>query len=235
MFQSFGKALSQSFDPAFRQVFGLSLAASVATFVLAWLLLWMLLSWAGGFLAEWLETVELWGWVEQSMLVLFDAGAVVGILITSFFLFPSVMAGTMSLLLEKVAQAVERRYYPDLPAAREQPIAEGVLSALSLAGATLLLNILALPLYFIPVINVLVFYGLNGYLLGREYFELVAQRRLPAGEVKPFRRGRRGRVFLSGVVIAVLLTIPLLNLVTPIVATAFMLHVFEGMRQKQPR
>lgn len=235
MIQSFGRALGQSFDPAFRRVFGLSLLASVVTFAVAWFLLWVLLSWLGGFLAGWLDTVELWGWVEHAMLILFDAGAVVGILLTSFFLFPSVMAGTMSLLLERVARAVEQRYYPNLPAAREQPVIEAIISALSLAGAILFLNIIVLPLYFIPVINILVFYGLNGYLLGREYFELVAQRRVAATEVKSLRRGRRGRVFLAGVVVSVLLTIPLLNLVTPIIATAFMLHVFEGIRQRQPR
>jgi uncharacterized protein involved in cysteine biosynthesis len=76
----------------------------------------------------------------------------------------------------------------------------------------------------------LVFFTLNGYLLGREYFELVAQRRMTAVEAKALRRTRRARVFLAGVVVAFLLTIPLVNLITPIIATAFMLHIYEGMR-----
>jgi uncharacterized protein involved in cysteine biosynthesis len=76
----------------------------------------------------------------------------------------------------------------------------------------------------------LVFFTLNGYLLGREYFELVAQRRMTAEEAKALRRTRRVRVFLAGVVVAFLLTIPLVNLITPIIATAFMLHIYEGMR-----
>ena len=81
----------------------------------------------------------------------------------------------------------------------------------------------------------MVFYLLNGYLLGREYYELVSLRRLAPDRAKALRRGLRSRVFLAGVVIAFLLTLPLVNLITPIIATGFMLHVFErGRRSKQP-
>ena len=101
---------------------------------------------------------------------------------------------------------------------------------------TLLLNLLVLPLYlvliWIPPLNLLLFYLLNGYLLGREYFEMVAVRRLDLKEAKGLRRGSRGRMILAGAVITFLLTIPLVNLVTPIIATAFMLHVFEDLRRR---
>jgi uncharacterized protein involved in cysteine biosynthesis len=92
------------------------------------------------------------------------------------------------------------------------------------------LNILALPIYFIPILNFFVFYILNGYLLGREYFEAVALRRLSAGEVGELWRREKGRLIVAGVVITLMLTIPFLNLVAPVVATAFMLHLFESMR-----
>jgi CysZ protein len=230
MLKALGKAFGQTFDPAFRRVFWLSLLASLATFVVVWFATWLLLGLLGGLLEEWLQGVDLWAFVESALLFLFDAGAVAGILIASFFLFPSVMVGTMSLLLERIARAVEARHYPDAPPAREQPVSEAILSALALAGVTLLLNLLVLPLYFIPLINVLVFLALNGYLLGREYFELVAQRRMTAAQATALRRTRRARVFLAGVVIAFLITIPLVNLITPIIATAFMLHIYEGVR-----
>ncbi len=82
-------------------------------------------------------------------------------------------------------------------------------------------------------LNLFVFYLLNGYLLGREYFELVAARRFDAAGVRRLRRKYRGRVMLAGVVIAFLLTVPIVNLVTPIVATGFMLHVFERLRRRE--
>jgi CysZ protein len=230
MLKSLGIALGQTFDPAFRKVFWISLLASIATFAVVWFVTWLGLGVLGGLLEDWLEGVDLWAFLESALLFLFDAGAVAVVLIASFFLFPSIMVATMSPLLERIARAVEGRHYPDLPPAREQPIAEAILSALALAGVTLLLNLLVLPLYFIPLINVLVFYSLNGYLLGREYFELVAQRRMTAAEATAFRRTRRTRVFLAGAVIAFLFTVPLVNLITPIIATAFMLHIYEGMR-----
>lgn len=230
MLKALGKAFGQTFDPAFRRVFWLSLLASLATFAVVWFATWLGLGLLGDLLESWLEGVDLWAFLESALLFLFDAGAVAVVLIASFFLFPSVMVATMSILLERIARAVEARHYPDLPPAREQPVSEAILSALALAGATLLLNLLVLPLYFIPLINVLVFYTLNGYLLGREYFELVAQRRLTAVEATALRRTRRARVFLAGAVIAFLFTVPLVNLITPIIATAFMLHIYEGMR-----
>ena len=147
------------------------------------------------------------------------------------------MLVALTLMLDDIAQAVERRHYPERAAAREQPIGEAVMAALAFAAVMLLLNLLALPFYllllFVPPLNLFVFYLLNGYLLGREYFELVAARRFDAAGVRRLRRKYRGRVMLAGVVIAFLLTVPIVNLVTPVVATGFMLHVFERLRRRE--
>ena len=153
-------------------------------------------------------------------------------MIASFLLFPAVTAVIMSFLLDDIAEAVERRHYPGLPAAREPPLLESLMGALAFLGVTLLANLIFLPLYLIPGANLFVFYTLNGYLLGREYFELVAVRRLETKPSKQMRRRFRGRVFVAGIVIAFLLTIPLVNLITPIVATGFMVHIFESLRQR---
>jgi CysZ protein len=146
------------------------------------------------------------------------------------------MASIMAMLLDDIAAAVERRYYPELPPGREQPLVEAILGNLIFIAVTLILNLLVLPLYFvlifIPPLNLLLFYLLNGYLLGREYFEMVAARRLDLAATKRLRRDFRGRVILAGAVIAFLLTIPIVNLVTPIIATAFMLHTFEDLRRQ---
>jgi uncharacterized protein involved in cysteine biosynthesis len=94
----------------------------------------------------------------------------------------------------------------------------------------LLLNLIVLPIYLIfPGINLFLFLALNGYLFGRGYFEVVALRRLDAGEARAVRSRFAGRVFLGGVVIAGLFALPLVNLVAPVIATAFMLHIFEAL------
>ena len=236
MFAALAKSFSQASDPAFRRTLGISVAASLAVFVLLWMLAWFGLSWAGDALSAWLGEQDPGFWSEVLQWVL-GGGAVVGVLVVSFFLFPAVMVLVMSPLLEDVAAAVEARHYPGLPAARAQPWSEMIAGVLAFIAISLALNILALPLYllllFLPPFNLFVFYLLNGYLLGREYFEIVAVRRLDMATAKRLRRTYRGRVFMAGVVIALLLTVPLVNLITPIVATAFMLHVFEGLRRRE--
>ena len=94
----------------------------------------------------------------------------------------------MTLLLDPICETVEQRWYPGLPNARAQPWAEMLWNAARLTGITLALTLLFLPLYlillFFPPFNLFVFFGLNGYLLGREYFEVAAARRLESGEAR---------------------------------------------------
>ena len=237
MFSALAKAFGQLSDPAFRRVLGRSVLAALVVFIAVWVAAWFGLSWAGAALSGWVAAQEPGGfWVEVIEWVFGAAGAM-GVLIASFFLFPGVMLVALTLMLDDIAQAVERRHYPELPPARAQPLGEAALAALAFAAVMLLLNLLALPFYllllFVPPLNLFVFYLLNGYLLGREYFELVAARRFDAAGVRRLRRKYRGRVMLAGVVIAFLLTVPIVNLVTPIVAAGFMLHVFERLRRRE--
>jgi uncharacterized protein involved in cysteine biosynthesis len=131
-----------------------------------------------------------------------------------------------------VARAVEAKHFPDLDPPRHQPVSEALSIALRFAAITVFLNVLLLPVYFIPVLNVLVFGALNGYLLGREYFELIAPRRLEPAAIRPMWKRYRGRLWIAGVVIALLLSIPLINWVMPVAAAAFMLHIFEKLRRQ---
>jgi len=236
MFKALSRAFSQSFDPAFRRVFNRSLLFSAVTFVAVWLASWLALDWAGEGLVAWVRDWAGEGFWTDALAWLVDIAAIGAIAVASFFLFPAVMVSIMAMLLDDIAEAVERRYYPELPPARPQPLAEAILGNLIFVAITLILNLLVLPLYlvliWIPPLNLLLFYLLNGYLLGREYFELVAVRRLDLPAAKRLRRESRGRVIVAGAVITFLLTIPLVNLVTPIIATAFMLHIFEDLRRQ---
>src|SRR5262249_6699222 len=106
---------------------------------------------------------------------------------------------------------------------------------LRLTGLTIVLNLLALPIYlFVPGINLVLFLALNGYLLGRGYFEVVALRRLDAGEARVVRSRFAGRIFLGGVAIAVFFALPFVNFVARVIATAFMLHICEALPRVEP-
>jgi uncharacterized protein involved in cysteine biosynthesis len=239
MFAALSKSVAQFSDPAFRGVLLRAVLASLVVFVALWVGAWFGLGWVEGWLDAWLAQQEVGSFWAEALGWLLSALFLASLLLVSFLLFPATVAVAMSLLLDDIAEAVEQRHYPGLPPARQQPVVEMLLDSLGFVAVTIGINLLALPLYlvflFIPPLNFFVFYGINGYLLGREYFELVAVRRLDSVSARQLRRRYRGRVFLAGVIIAVLLSVPLLNLVTPIVATGFLVHVFESLRRRQER
>lgn len=213
------KALSQMPDPAFRRVIWRTLLSSMLLFAALLYGAWWLLA----------ETQLFpWGWLEAVVDVL---GWVAG-LVAAFVLFPGAALIIISFMLEPVARAVEAKHYPDLEPPRRQPVSEAVSIALRYAAISLFLNLVLLWVYFIPVLNVFVFGVLNGYLLGREYFELIAPRRLEPGVVRPMWKRYRGRLWIAGMIIALLLSIPVVNWVMPVAAAAFMLHVFERLRRR---
>ena len=201
-------------DPAIRRVLWISLGLSLLVFALLWIGIGYLLS---------RTTIFEIGWLETAMDVLGGFAT----LALSWLLFPAVVSTTTGFLLEGVAEAVERRHYPDLSPARNQPLEEVLTSSVKVFSILLLLNLVVLAFLLIPPLFPFVFYTVNGYLLGREYFDLVATCRLDPSQVRMLRR-RHGRTLLiAGLLIAFLLTIPIVNLLAPLIGTAVMVHVFE--------
>src|SRR5215470_17463059 len=216
------RAVSALGAPPMRRVVALSLGLAVVVFAVLWLAIATILYHTALF--EW--------WLFNWLLDLLGGLAV---LVLSWLLFPAIVTLIMGFYLERVAAAVETLDYPWRGPPRGQPLGEMLAVMLRLSGLTLTLNILALPVYLlVPGINLVLFLVLNGYLLGRGYFEVVALRRLDAGEARAVRRRFGGRIFLGGVVLAGLFALPLVNLVAPVIATAFMLHIFEALPRREP-
>jgi len=167
-------------------------------------------------------------WLE----LIANAAIALGAPVLAWLLFPTVVSVVVTLWFERAARAVEARHYPELPAPRKQSFAELIVPPLRLAVLGILLNLIALTIFWLVPVYVFVFYGLNGYLVGREYFELVALRRLPWREVRQLRRRHRLSVLIAGVAIAGMLSIPLVNWLTPVIAVAFMVHIFERLHRK---
>jgi CysZ protein len=230
-----GRAFRQLSDPRFQRVLWRSLLISALTFVATWVAAWFGVRWGADALIDWVQGPDGGFWTEV-LTYAAEATGLVAILVASFLLFPAVVATVMSFLLDEVAEAVEDRHYPGLPPARDQPWGEIAADGARFAGITIVLNVLLLPLYlvllFVPPLNVFVFYGINGYLLSREYFEQVAVRRLDSGTARKVRKAHRGALLLAGMVIALLLTVPVVNILMPIVATGFMVHLFERYRRR---
>ena len=218
MLQALIRSLAQLSDPRIRRVIWRSLLLSATLVVALWGLVWIILAYV--------ELVP-WGWFDW-IIDLIGGFAALGLMI---ILLPAIIGIVSSFFLEEVARAVEDRYYPGIVPAREQGLGEAIVVGLRFFGVTILLNLLILPVYALPVINAFVFYGLNGYLIGREYFELAALRRLDAATTNRLRRAYRLRVGFAGVVIVFILYIPVVNLLVPVLATAFMVHIFENLHR----
>jgi CysZ protein len=122
---------------------------------------------------------------------------------------------------------VERTDYPADPPGKAMPAIPALWMSLKFLGVVILGNIVALLLLLVPGINIAAFFLVNGYLLGREFFEFAAMRHRPQADAKAMRRRNRGTVFLAGLVIAGLLAVPLLNLLTPLFAAAMMVHLHK--------
>lgn len=213
MIRGFTKAIAQLSDPPVKAVIWKSIAGTVTIFALLVMGVGWILANTAFFDIGWIETtVDIFGGLAAFILAL--------------VLFPGVVSALVSVLLDDIAEAVEKRHYPDVGPAR--PMGWGVLisTSLRLIGLTVLLNLIVLPLYLIPVVNIAVFYGLNGHLLGREYFEVIALRRLDDATAKTLRQQNRGKVWFTGAITAFLLTVPVINMIAPVLGTAAMVHLF---------
>jgi uncharacterized protein involved in cysteine biosynthesis len=149
----------------------------------------------------------------------------------SVFLMVPVASAFTGLFLEDIVDAVEDRHYPGLPEVQPMRLADTAIDSLNFIGLLIVVNVLALALYafagpFIPV----VFWAVNGWFLGREYFTLVAMRRLGREGAKAMRSQNRGRIWLAGTLMAAPLSVPLVNLVIPVLGVATFTHLFHRLR-----
>jgi CysZ protein len=215
MLQAAGQAFQDLFTPPFRAVLLKCVGFTIALLVL----LIVALEWTFA------HFVHLPGWLETTIQWLGGFALVVG----SIFLIAPVTSLIAGLYLDDIAEVVEKERYPADPPGRPLATLPSILLALKFFVVVLLVNIVALFLLLVPGINLIAFYLGNGYLLGREYFELAAMRHLPPAEARHLRKANRLTVFLCGLVIAVLVSVPILNLVTPLFATAFMVRIYKGL------
>ncbi|MBT8416034.1 MAG: EI24 domain-containing protein [Silicimonas sp.] len=172
-------------------------------------------------------------WVGEVCFVeaLLSWGSVVLMLILSVFLMVPVASAFTGIFLDDVADAVEERHYSHLPPAPHIALSDNLRESLSFLGVIVLANIAALVLYFTPLAP-FVFYGLNGFLLGREYFRMIAVRRLGRAGAKTAYRRNFATIWAAGALMAVPLTVPVVNLLVPILGAATFTHLFHRLEAR---
>jgi len=227
IFVAFFKALGQMSDPRFRTVLWRGIALTIALLFgiyagLLWLVQWFTaepialpgvgeVTWVGDFLS--------WG----------SLGLVI---LMSVFLMVPVASAITSLFLDEVAQAVEDKHYAHMRPVPPVGFWDGVRDTVNFLGVLVAANIFAFILYAIfPFAAFFIFYALNGYLLGREYFQLAAMRRIGREAAKELRRRHSGTVWFAGCLMAVPLSFPLLNLFIPILGAATFTHLYHALNR----
>ena len=160
---------------------------------------------------------------------LFGVVAGLGLVVGSVFLVAPVSSVVAGFFIDDLAGHVERDLDPLSPPGRPLSILPALVLSVRFGALQLGVTLVALLLLLVPGVNAVAFLGANAYLLGRQYYEFVALRHLAPADAEALRRRHSARIFLAGLVVAALVAVPILNLVTPLFATALMVRVFKRL------
>ena len=225
IFTDFTKAIGQMSDPRFKRVLFYGIALTIALlFGIYALFLTFINTFAPDtlsipFVGEITWVKDLLGW-----------GSMLFMLIMSFFLMVPVASAFTGLFLEDVSKAVEHKHYPTLPPSPRIPFRENLVDSLNFLGLLLAANLLAFFVYaFLNILSPLFFWAMNGYLLGREYFQMVAMRRLGRAGAKALRKKHWAEIWIAGILMTIPLTIPIINLLIPVLAAATFTHMYQRL------
>ncbi|PSH66730.1 cysteine biosynthesis protein CysZ [Phyllobacterium brassicacearum] len=225
-------AASHLFRPEFRAVLWKSLGLTLLLLIGIWFGLrevFELLAWP--FFDQMMPDLPSWtGWIGLIAGILASVGLALGLAL----LIAPVTAIVAGLFLDDVAEIVEKADYPLDPKGKPLPAIRSFVLSVKFMGVVIVGNIVALLMLLIPAVNIIAFFVVNGYLLGREFFEFAAMRFRPEMEAKALRSKHSTTVFLAGLIIAAFMAIPILNLLTPLFAAAMMVHLHKAVTRAEP-
>ena len=226
---AFLKSLGQLTDRRFLGVLGMGVGLTIGLLVAFYAAFALFIGWMlpDSFSLPWIGEIT---WVDNAL----TFAGIPLMLILSIFLMVPVSSAFMGIFLDRVASAVEDKHYQGLPPARGLSIGEALVDVAKFLGVLTLVNLLALILYllFAPLAPLL-FWVVNGVLLGREYGQMVALRRTDAAGAARFRKRNRPTLFAAGVLMAVPLTIPVVNLLVPVLGAATFTHLYHMLNAAQ--
>lgn len=218
MFSAAIRSLSNIFSKPFRRIFWKSLGLTILLFIFVFVVLEAFILFLASFPWPWLETVT-------------AVGTGLSLFVSFFYLMGPVTALFAGLYLDKIAEIVEINDYPEDPLGKELDTISSIITGVQFGLIVLLVNLILLPTLLFGF-GALLMVVSNAYLLGREYFELVAMRHLKVQEAKAMRRSHSGRIFVAGLLPACINLIPIVNIFVPIFATAYFAHIFKAMTKR---
>src|SRR6202521_910635 len=230
------KALSQILAPPMRSILWRSIGLALVLIVVLAIGLQRLLSWFATSGEGWAEAMlgpgfhtplDILSWV-------ISIAAGFGVVFGAVFLMPAITSLVASVFVDEVADHVEREHYPAERPGVALPFGLAMTEGVKTALLTILVYLIALPFVFVAGAGFIVFFIATAWLLGREYFELAAMRFRTPAEAKAMRRQNATTIFTAGLVIAAFVSIPIVNLATPLFGMAFMVHMHKRLSGPRP-
>ncbi len=233
IFDAARRSLANLFAPETRGVFWKVIGLTVLALVVIWFGLresFVAFAW------PWLQGMVMpdlpeWaGWLTFVFGIIASLGLALGLAL----LLAPVTAIIAGFFLDDVAEVIEKRDYPTDAPGTALPLGQAIAGSIKFLGVVILGNLIALFLLFIPGVNLVAFFLVNGYLLGREFFEFAAMRHRSPAEARLFRAKHASTVLLAGLLVAAFLAIPIVNLLTPLFAAGLMVHLHRALSRKDP-
>ena len=215
MLKSLLRGISQLNDRATRHLLLLCIGVAIIVFICLWMGIAFVLTHTVFFQWALLEAVT-------------DIFAGLATAVITWFLFPGVISAIIGLVMDRIANCVETLHYPELPKASGPPFLDSMISLIKFLGTYIVINLCLLPFLFLGPLYLLVFYIANGYLISREYFELTAHRRLSTKDARTLRKANKWQLLFLGIAITFLLTIPVINLIAPVIAVGAIIHLSQA-------
>jgi CysZ protein len=230
------KALSQILSPPMRSILWRSIGVALVLIVVLAIGLQRLLSWLATSGEVWLQAalgpsyqtpLDILAWIVS-------IAAGLGIVFGAVLLMPAITSLVASLFVDEVADHVEREHYPADRPGTALPLSVAIPEGVKTALLTILVYLIALPFVLFAGAGFIIFFIATAWLLGREYFELAAMRFRSPQEAKAMRKDNATTVFTAGLFIAAFVSIPVVNLATPLFGMAFMVHMHKHLSGPRP-
>jgi CysZ protein len=235
MFDAAIKALTEMFSRPMRSILWKSVGLALIVIAVGAIVLQRLLNWLAGAGEAWAEqSVGGFHTLFETLSWIISIAAGFSVVFGAVFLMPAVTSLVASFFVDDVADHIERKDYPADPAGRAVPLARSVIEGIKIALLTIAIYIAVLPFLLFAGIGFILFFIATAWLLGREYFELAAMRFRPIAEAKAMRKQHATTVFIAGLFIAAFVSIPIVNLATPLFGMAFMVHMHKRLSGPRP-
>ena len=225
------KAIVQMFSPPLRAVLWKSVALAIGLIIVVAVALYRIIVWLVGTGSTSAETTfgPYVHWPVEAIAWLLSIAAGLGIVVGSVMLMPAVTAVVASFFADQIADEVERTNYPEDPPGTALSLWRAFYEGIKTAFLAVVVYVCAAPFLLFAGLGVIIFFLATAWLLGREYFDLAAMRFEPPSQAKALRKRNAATVYIGGLLIAAFVSIPIVNLATPLFAMAFMVHLHKRL------